>query len=116
MWTIKFYERESGEIPVKAFIDSLDIKLQAKVLRDMGILEQYGTAVREPYSKHIQDGVFELRTKLATHLTRIFYFFFDGSIIILTNGFVKKTQKTPKAEIEKALKYKIDYEKRNKRK
>ena len=58
------------------------------------------------------DGIFELRTKQGSNITRIFYFFFVGKKAIITNGFVKKTQKTPKVEIELAKKYKADYERR----
>jgi phage-related protein len=58
------------------------------------------------------DGIFELRTKQGSNITRVFYFFFVGQKAILTNGFVKKTQKTPKADLDLAQKYKSDYERR----
>lgn len=57
--------------------------------------------------------IFFLGKKFEKHFARIFYFFFDGKKIILTNGFIKKTQKTPPIELEKALSYKTDYERRN---
>lgn len=68
--------------------------------------------MREPYSKQIEDGLFELRIKFASDITRIFYFFVVNNRIILTNGFVKKTMKTPKTELALAKKYKTDYERR----
>jgi len=68
--------------------------------------------LREPYSKHIGNGVFELRIKFAKDICRLFYFFYVDKRIIVTNGFVKKTQKTPRREIELALQYKTDYERR----
>jgi phage-related protein len=58
----------------------------------------------------MQDGLFELRVRFAADIVRVFYFFFAGNKIIVTNGFVKKTQKTPLNELNKALKYKRDYE------
>ena len=70
--------------------------------------------MREPYSKPIQDGLFELRVKFATDIARVFYFFFVGQKIIVTSGFVKKTPKTPQKEIAKALAYKREYEGRRK--
>lgn len=112
MWKIEFYEKENGEIPVENFLLSIDKKMRAKAFKEIDLLEEYGLNLREPYSKAIKNGIFELRIKVATDISRIFYFFFDGQKIILTNGFIKKTQKTPEREIEKALKYKADYEKR----
>lgn len=73
------------------------------------MLEIRGNELREPFSKHIEDGIFEIRNKVGNDITRIFYFFVIGQKIILTNGFIKKTQKTPKAEISLAKKYRNDY-------
>ena len=109
MWQIEFYEKENGEIPVQDFLLSIDKKMRAKAFKEIDLLEEYGTSLREPYSKAIRNGIFELRIKVATDISRVFYFFFDGK---LTNGFIKKTQKTPEKEIEKALEYKADYERR----
>jgi phage-related protein len=62
--------------------------------------------------KHLEgtDGLYEIRIQLGSNIYRIFCFFDAGSLIIITNGFQKKTQKTPKQEIEKALKIKLEYE------
>lgn len=62
-----------------------------------------------PYSKHLVDGIFEVRAKVGTNTSRILYFFVIGSRIVLTNGFIKKTQKTPKNEIELAKKYRNEF-------
>ncbi|MDO4574802.1 MAG: type II toxin-antitoxin system RelE/ParE family toxin [Planctomycetia bacterium] len=61
----------------------------------------------------MERGLYELRSFFGTDTVRIFYFFFSGERIVLTNGFVKKTQKTPPGELEKAFRYKKDYEDRN---
>ena len=76
------------------------------------LLEQNGPALRLPYSGPLGDGIFELRTKQGSDITRVLYFFFVGNKAILTYGIVKKTQKTPPAIIELAKKYKADYEMR----
>lgn len=110
---VVFYEKENGEKPAEEFILSLDNKMQKKALGQLSILKEYGRALREPYSKHIKDGIFELRVQFASDISRIFYFFYVGDKIILTSGFIKKTQKTPQKEIEKALEYKKDFERRN---
>lgn len=106
---IIFYDKADGTEPVKDFLDSLDIKMRAKMLRTILILQKNGYELREPYSKLLDDGIFELRAKIGSDISRVLYFFVIGRKIILTNGFIKKTQKTPKEEIEKAKRYRADY-------
>jgi phage-related protein len=57
----------------------------------------------------LSDGIFEIRAKVSSNICRVLYFFYFGNQIILTNGFVKKTSKTPAKEIEKAKRYRKDY-------
>ncbi len=108
-FTIEFYERENGDIPAEDFLLSLDIKMRAKLLGIMSILQEKGNQLREPYSKHLDDGIFEIRGKVGTDISRVLYFFYYEGKIIFTNGFVKKTQKTPKSEIEKSKMYRNNY-------
>ena len=75
----------------------------------IGVLQDNGNELREPYSKHLSEGIFELRAKVGSDISRVLYFFYIDQHIILTNGFVKKTQKTPQQEIEKAKEYRADY-------
>lgn len=112
MYEIELYDTEDGRCPVQEFLDSLEPKMHAKALRTIDLLEANGPLLRDPHSGSMGDGLFELRTKQGSNITRVFYFFFVGQKAVLTNGFVKKTQKTPKAEIELAKKYKTDYERR----
>ena len=112
MHEIILYDTEDGKCPMQELLDSLEPKLLAKTLRSIDLLEKNGPLLREPYSKSLEDGIFELRTKQGSNITRVLYFFFIGKKVILTNGFVKKSQKTPKAEKELAKKYKADYERR----
>ena len=72
--------------------------------------------VPETYLKHIEntDGLFEVRVQLGSDIFRIICFFDQGRLVVLANGFQKKTQKTPKKEIEKALKIKEEYEREKK--
>ena len=110
MFDIDFYTLPNGKKPVEVFLDSLDENMRAKAIASLTILSEYGNMLREPYSKPIGKGLFELRIKFASDITRIFYFFYVDNKIILTNGFVKKTQKTPPNEIKRAIKYKTEYE------
>ena len=61
------------------------------------------------FVKPIKEGLYELRTEYNSNTYRIFFIFDEGNIVILFNGFQKKTQKTPKNEIEKALRLKKEY-------
>lgn len=94
-------------------MDSLDVKMRTKFLMEIKLLEEKGNELREPYSKPLEDGIFELRAKVGTDISRVLYFFYYQGRIILTNGFVKKTQKTPSSEIEKAKRYREDFLERN---
>ena len=83
--------------------------MRAKMADTISILQDNGYEPREPYSKHLSEGIFELRAKVGSDITRVLYFFYVDRHIILTNGFIKKTQKTPPKEIERAKKYRADY-------
>lgn len=61
------------------------------------------------FVKLIRDGLYELRTEYNGNIYRVFFIFDEGQIIVLFNGFQKKTQRTPSSEIEKALKIKEAY-------
>ena len=105
---VEFYETETGRQPAKEFLLSLDKKMRAKMLHMISILQDNGNELREPYSKHLSDGIFELRAKVGSDITRVLYFFYVDRQIILTNGFIKKTMKTHPKEIVLAKKYRIE--------
>ncbi len=110
LFEVEYYEKSDGTYPAEEFILSQDIKMQTKLFRLLELLELKGNKLREPYSKSLSDGIFEIRAIQGNNITRVLYFFVVGKKIILTNGFVKKTQKTPENEIELAKKYRKDYE------
>ena len=107
-----FYEKENGDCPVEDFLLSLDMKMKAKMVGLLELLEEYGNQLREPYSKHLDDGIFEIRCKVGSNITRVLYFFYYEGKIILTNGFVKKTQQTPPEQIKTAKEFRADYKER----
>lgn len=108
----EFY-KNGDNIPAKEFLDNLDLKMRAKLVMEIELLQEKGNQLREPYSKHLEDGIFELRAKVGTDISRVLYFFYYEGRIILTHGFIKKTQKTPSGEIEKAKQYRKDFWERN---
>jgi len=86
-------------------------KVKSKIVWTLELIEDM-ERVPETYLKHMEntDGLFEIRVQQGNDIFRIFCFFDQGKLVILANGFQKKTQKTPKQEIEKALKIKKEYE------
>lgn len=109
LFDVIFYSDKDGDKPVREFIKSLDVKLQAKVVSDLHRLEMLGSDAREPLSKHVGNHIFELRTILGSNIVRILYFFDANKIIVATNGFVKKQQKTPRSEILVAMQRRAEY-------
>lgn len=110
-----FYRDENGDKPLGDFIRSLRPSLKAKVVGDLHLLEEFGNYAREPLSKPLGDGIFELRTEESGDTVRILYFFDEGRIIICTNGCVKKQKPTPRREIDLARKRRDQYYARKER-
>ena len=91
-----------------AFMQKLNEKEQEKILYGLLLLKTQGRLPKK-FVKLIRDGIYELRTEYAGNIYRVFFIFDDGQIVVLFNGFQKKTQKTPQNEIEKAIKIKEAY-------
>jgi phage-related protein len=93
------------------FVDKQTKKVKAKIVWTFDLVEDL-QRVPETYLKHIEntDGLYEIRVQLGSDIFRIFCFFDQGQLVVLANAFQKKTQKTPKKEIESALKIKAEYE------
>lgn len=112
-WSIELYEKENGQCPVLEFILSLPPKHQAKVEREIDLLEEFGINLTYPHTRKIEGGsykdLWELRIKFARDISRIFYFIHLNNKFVLLHGFIKKSNKTPKNELEKAKNYMIDY-------
>ena len=103
MWQIEFYETERGECPLDSFIDGSNAKVRSKFVRALDLLEEYGPGLKRPFADILRDGIRELRIRFGTDRIRALYFFFEGSRIIVTHGFVKKTDEVPVSEIERAI-------------
>jgi len=99
-WTTEFYRREDGTSPVEEFLDSLDPKTRARFRWSMEQLRVRNVQADEPLVKHIEDKLWELRRASHGNIYRVFYFFFTGRRIVFLHGFQKKSQKTPKSELE----------------
>jgi len=89
-------------------MQTLGEKKRLKMKYIVSLLET-GDRMPVKFLKFIRDGVYELRMEYKSNIYRLFLIFDEGNVIILFNGFQKKTQKTPESEIEKALKLKKEY-------
>ena len=116
MYKINFYRDINGNEPVAEYINGLskkndkDSRLNLKKIQDyINILREYGKSAGEPYMKHIDGEIWELRPMR----NRILFVAWNGDGFILLHHFIKKTQKTPQREIEKAKKEYKDILKRS---
>ena len=93
------------------FFNEQTVKVKKKIIWTLNLIEEI-EHIPETYLKHISDsdGLYEIRIKLSSNIFRVFCFFDEGELIILMNGFQKKTSKTPKQEIKKAQEIKKEYE------
>ena len=93
------------------FFSQQNEKVKAKIVWTFDLVEDL-PRVPETYLKHLKDtdGLYEIRVQFGGDIFRIFCFFDQGQLVVLANGFQKKTQKTPKKELEMALKIKEEYE------
>lgn len=99
----RFFMTAAGRVPVRDFVDELDQRSQRKFFYVVELLEEFGKELDVPHAKYIGDEIFELRFEGAEGAVRVLYFFFHHDTAILTNGFVKKTDKTPTREKEVAI-------------
>jgi phage-related protein len=90
------------------FIESLSYKEQQKVKHGLLLLKTLDK-IPTKFVKYIRGGIYELRTEYNGNIFRVFFIFDEGNIVVLFNGFQKKTQKTPEKEIELAIRIKERY-------
>lgn len=110
MKEIKFYKTKTGKIPVKDFLDSLSSKHAQKVIWVLELVESLNQ-VPIQYFKKLKntDDLWEIRARVGSNSFRLLGFIDNEEFVVLTNGFSKKSQKTPKKEIDLAEQRKADY-------
>ena len=108
-WETVEYKTEDWETPVRAFLDSLPLKKAQKVLRDIEVLETFGPRWGMPHVRSLSDGMYELRTEHGSDIFRTFFFHWHDTVLVLTSGYYKKSQKLDSREFERAKRYRDDW-------
>lgn len=111
-WKVLFYIDSALKSELYDYINSLKKNHKSKVISLLTLLSEKGPNLVRPYADLIEEGIHELRIKLSGNQLRILYFFCFKDYIILTNSFIKTTDKVPKIEIMTAKKLKEDFLKR----
>ncbi|MDQ6905759.1 MAG: type II toxin-antitoxin system RelE/ParE family toxin [Chloroflexota bacterium] len=102
-WSTVFFVEENGRRPIQDFLSSLDGKTQTRFVWSIEQLRVRNTRAREPLVRNLEGRLWELREESNTNIYRLMYFFFTGRRIVFVHAFQKKTQKTPRREIDIAL-------------
>lgn len=101
-WSVDFYCSSNGKSPVLHWLYNQNAKVQAKFAHIFELLEEHGITVGQPYIAPLEDKLYEIRVEQNTNIYRIVYFAHTGKRFILLHGFQKKTQKTPRKELNLA--------------
>ena len=110
-YQVLFYETARGECPAEEFLRVLPIKIRAKVAKWIEKLEERGPDLPRPYADVVAGKIRELRVIFASRQYRFLYFFYKRDVVI-THGFIKKTDKVPENEIKRAEARMADFEDR----
>ena len=109
--TFDSYTRPNGRNEFELWLLTLSIKDKAKLLSIMESIEEHGLLIARQmhWVDKLDDNLFEIRSKFGSNTQRALYFHVHNHSFIITHGFTKKTQKTPKGEMEKAKKIRSEY-------
>ena len=110
MKTIKFYRTKTGKCPVEEHLDTLTDGQVSKIAWVLKLIREIDIVPTKYFKKLVNtEGIWEVRVNFGSNTFRILGFIHSGELIVLTNSFQKKTQKTPPNEIKLAEKRKKDY-------
>jgi phage-related protein len=104
-----FYRDDDGSVPVLDWLDKLDKKVRMKVYARFHVLKAFGHDLRRPLADYLRDGIYELRINVMGVQFRVLYFFSGLSVVILSHG-LRKIERVPPREIDKAIERKMKYE------
>jgi len=108
-WILVSYRDPRGRVPIDEYLDTLQIRDRARVLREIELLEEYGPSLRMPHARHLRGKLWELRIDTRPNSYRVLYAAIVGRKFVLLHIFAKKGEKTPESEIEMAERRLADY-------
>lgn len=108
-WSVEFYLDARERCPVATFLEQLSPRVRDHIIHHISLLQERGPTLGMPYVRHLQGKLWELRVRAGGAAYRLFYFFHTGRRIIFLHAFVKKTQKTPRKEIDTAIRRLNDF-------
>ena len=108
-WTVERYRDTRGHTPVTDYLDTLQLPDRARVVRAIGLLEDYGPLLKMPHTRHLVGKIWELRIDGRPNSYRVLYAGVPGRKFILLHAFAKKTDKTPPDELATAQRRLTDY-------
>jgi len=115
-WKIKLYDKLNGDIPVLEYILSMPAKHRAKITGDIDTLEMQGINLLYPSVLKLKGprykGLWEMRVEFSNNISRIIYFLYKSNVFVLLHAFSKKSNITPKKELEIARSRMNEYLKR----
>ncbi len=108
-WTVNLYRDARGNVPVEDFLVNLPETDRARIAWIINLLQEYGLQLGPPYVKHLRGKLWELRIRAGRSAYCIIYFAYVGQRFIILHGFLKKTRKTPRRELEIAERRMADF-------
>jgi hypothetical protein len=108
-YAVEFYRTERGDEPAREFVDALDDKPRAKVVRWLELLEAHGPDLPRPFADVVDGPMRELRVGFGRLEIRLLYFFYGTTVIVVSHGFLKKSRAIPAEEILRAHRAHADW-------
>lgn len=103
-WKINYYQNQNGKLPVKEWLDEIGHEPKAEIFRIFTLLQKYGTQLGLPFVKPLEQKIYEVRAKDKSGIYRVLYFAYTDKTFVILHGFQKKTQTTPRRELDIAIK------------
>ena len=103
-WKINYYHNSNNTSPVKEWLDELNAEAKAEIFKIFELMQKYGIDLGLPFVRHLDNKIYEVRAKDRSGIYRVLYFAHKEKTFVMLHGFMKKSQATPRNEIDIAIK------------